>query len=681
MDTIGHASAGTWRDRDHDDARRRIPLPPRPGRIAARCPPRAPAGPRRSPLRQLPVRLLAGLLAFLLTAFACSTARPRRVILILLDAARADRFSFSGYPHPTTPRMDELARRGVVFTSTFSQATSTRAALPSIFYSRYYVQPMFPGSDQIPFAEPEDLFRALDGEAISLPESLGGAGFHRAMISAHSWLREGTVFASTFDEMHDMTRILPVDPAWEYPRARDVIDYTIDWLAKQPERDTFLYLHLMDTHFPHHMEAEGGRFLESTAPALLDSPPPDRFTATGAIREPGRPLSPAERAWLDALYDGDLAYADAQVGRLIDALGTSLDDTLIVITSDHGEHLLEVPGRFRHGGPWYDIVARVPLIVFHPGAVAPGRVDFPVESVDIMPTILDLIGVEVPAGRRMDGRSILPLAAGGEAGVRPVTQDAVALRAIRTGGWKCFFTGPYESLLGRTRPAIEDVRGVLYDLDADPLETMDVWDDHPEVVEALLDRYRERAAPSWRRYAGAATTEPPDGPFAIGTYHFYGSPGTEAVRADESMVDVVRGGHAAGWIADPAWSSLVAGPGAAPLDVTLRIPDGTYLLSAGMRGSAMMSIPGAPPRRLVARPFDPSESAWSADRVEHGVVTVADQSLRVRIDPDAAAGIFLIRYLGFIPSPDGGAVAEMEPEDAEEREERIRRLRTLGYID
>ena len=609
-------------------------------------------------------------------AVSCGAKRPRLVLLILLDAARADRFSMNGYPRQTTPRMDALARNGVVFRSHFSQATHTRAALPALLYSRYFVKPLFPSSDQVPYSSPEELFQRLDDEAIALPRALAAAGYHTAMITSHSWLQPGTDFARSFDETHDLTDILPIDPAWEYPRASAVVDYAIDWLAAHGNRDTFLYMHLMDTHFPHHPIEEARAFLE---PGFIETISKETFGESGAVRDTQRPLSNEEKLYLDALYDGGLRYTDAQVGRLLDALGPALEDTLVVITSDHGEHLMESPGRFRHGGPWYDIVAHIPLVMSCPACLDPGETGITTEAVDVMPTILGLLGIQLPPGRALDGADIMPML---REEVAP-RQYAVAPRAIRGDGWKCFLSGPERLLLGGTAPRIVDITGKLYNLKEDPLETRDLWAKHPDLAERLFAAYRERVAKSFWRYIRATTEAQPESPFALGTIHFFASPGVpEAVAARDDLEGSVRGKRpAGGWVTDPEWSQLVAGPDAVPLDVALHIPDGRYLLSAGMRGSFRMTIKGDAARTLTARAFEPQERPWSVDRVLLGEIAVTGQTLSVRIEPSAsesgaaAHSAALIRYLGLAP-----LTGEESLDDAE-REERLKRLKTLGYVD
>jgi hypothetical protein len=391
------------------------------------------------------------------------------------------------------------------------------------------------------------------------------------------------------------------------------------------------------------------------------------------VRDVQRPLTRDEKLYLDALYDGGLRYADAQVGRLLDALGPDLDEALVAITADHGEYLMEVPGRFRHGGPWYDVVARVPLILFAPGRLTPMKTDITTEAVDVMPTILGLLGIALPPGRAVDGVDIASMLRGEAA---PKTH-AVAPRAIRGEGWKCFLSGPERLLLGGTAPRLADINGKLYDLGSDPLETEDLWSRHPEVAERLFAAYRDRIAKSFWRYVRATTEAQPESPFALGTIHFFASPGVpEAVGTRGDLVNALRAEPwTGGWVTDPEWSQLVAGPDAVPLDIALHVPDGRYVLSAGMRGSLRMTAAGVEARTLRAGAFDPGERPWSVDRVALGEIVVKGQTLAVRIEALAAEGPALIRYLGLAPA--GGA----QSLDDAEREERMKRLKTLGYVD
>ena len=136
----------------------------------------------------------------------------------------------------------------------------------------------------------------------------------------------------------------------------------------------------------------------------------------------------------------------------------------------------------------------------------------------------------------------------------------------------------------------------------------------------------------------------------------------------------VRGNGRGPWITNLEWSQLLAGPDAGVIDVSIKIPNGRYLLSAGIRGACTLAS-GDLDRRLEGRDFDPDEPApWSLERVELGPVEVTDERLTARLAPDAGGSPFLIGYLGFRPLDTGDEASDQD-------QERLERLRSLGYVD
>jgi arylsulfatase A-like enzyme len=600
----------------------------------------------------------------------CARSEPRGAILILLDAARADRFSAYGYPRPTTPSMDRLAGRGVVFRNHYTQGTYTRSALPSLLYSRYYFPPLFPNSDRVPFSAPRDLLRAPDPESLSLPRALSLAGFRTAMISAHLWLKPQTQFASEFDEAYDLSTLLVPDGERRHPRAEQVIDFAIAWLDRNADRDYFLYLHLMDTHFPHRFEEDARRFIDSETYSRVRL---ERFSPEGRPRDLEAELSEPDRAYLDALYDGSLRYADRHVGRLLEHLGDRLDGTLIAITSDHGEHLLERPGRFAHGGPWYETVARVPLILSLPRKLPPRVSEALTESIDLMPTLMDLLGVSLPAGKRADGVSLRRVLDG----EIPPRGHVFAKHGVRSRGVKCLFSDRDEALLAREPPTPDRLEGELYDVETDPLEGTNLWSSRRELVEECLERYRERMTAPHERYLATTATGPPSSPFAIGAEHFGAlGGGARALHEREPRLAVI-----AGWLAVKAGegSYLVASAGAEPLRVDLPIPDGRYALSAAVSGAAQLWVEGGPRVRLETERAEPAGGA-SREPMEHvdcGEIEVRENRLQLTLAPERDGRVFAIRYLGFRPL----GTRRDAPLDAQQESDLLERLRELGYAE
>jgi arylsulfatase len=625
-------------------------------------------------------RFCAGVLAAALLALGCPAkpATPRVALFILLDAARADRLSAYGYERTTTPRLDALARRGALFRRHFTHGTVTRTTIPSLIYSRYFAPPVFPFSPEIPLSRPEELLLDLDSEAISVSRALAREGIHTCAMSAHSWMRPGVRFADEFDEFHDLTAELGYLPEYSYPRAEQVTDYAIDWLKSNRDGRVFLYLHLMDTHFPHLFDNDSKAF--ATTPDLVERVA-GRFNANGRPIDRSRALVGEEREYLDALYDGSLRYADRHVGRLLDHLEATglLDESLIVVTSDHGDHLLEVPSRFEHGAEWYDAVARVPLIFFYPPRIRPTVVDSLTEAVDVVPTVLDLYDIALPAGKQTDGSSLMPLLAG-ESTARHAVVSALG---VRTASFKLVLS---EESLDRSERALArgatlrpgDLRGELYEVEKDPLETKDLWSTHETLVEDLLAIYSQRLSPSYRRFVAARNTVPPTSAFAIAARDF-------RLQPEDSFHDVGTRPNAKiyprarvwQWVRHWQGCRLIGSPKASTTQVSFPLPDGEYLLSAAIRGTCQLRAGDSSLVTVSARPLEMGAPAWqtiSTDMVSFGRVRVVGDLFRAQLTPGKTDACH-IRFFGFDP------VDGRESEEEIDQEEYEQRLRALGYLD
>ncbi len=624
----------------------------------------------RNILRRL---VLAGLLAapllFLLPGCGGDGGGggARRVIFVMLDAARPDRFSCYGYPRDTTPHMDAVAARGQVFRNHFAQATYTRASLPTLFQSRYFAKSMFPASAAIPLTEPDELFRVPDDETVSLVGRLREVGLHTVVVSAHPWIRPGTDFADDFETLHDLSAEAP--PGRIHPNAEILVDDALAWLETHGDEDYFLYLHMMDTHTPHFFDADARAYFGAEAYEG------DGIDERGNPRDLTRLLSREDQRYLDALYDGSLRYNDRQLGRLFDWLEArgELEETLILITSDHGEHLMEVENRYGHAGEWLDLVARIPLIVHYPARLAAGVVDRPTEGVDVLPTVLSLLDVDVPAGKSPDGVDLAAYARGD----LPVKPHVLARGAIRSASHKALFEDPDAVLLADDAPAVADLRGRLYDLREDRLETFDIWDRDPEVVTGLLDAYRATMRPRYERYQSAFRFTQPKVPFALGTL---------GARVEGDVGTVLRSPRAedlpagdTGWLRSEHDSKhwLLGRPGAAPCELEIAVPSGEYRLSARVMGRGRLAVAGSD-SAFAVEGVDYDPDAFAKLRETHiGYITVTDDVFHARLEVPADSDGFYLRILGFSPI---GAEEDVAQDQAMD-EARIERLRSLGYVD
>lgn len=300
------------------------------------------------------------------------------IVLVSLDTLRADHLGIYGADLPTSPTIDRLARAGVVFESASTTYPTTTASHMSMLTGLY---PVTHGI-RSPTDEP------LAAARPTLAEVLSRAGWTTGAVTENGMVATRVGFPRGFSTYRE--NFMP-DAEASPQAAERTFDAAIDWLERHRGARFFLFVHTYDVHWPY-----------GYPPDL------DGFRAWhDGERE--RPIAEApELVHARYAYAGEVRHADAQVERLMATLARLGVDqrTLVVITSDHGEEFGEHGGWF-HGTTLYEEVLRVPLVLWGPRVVpADVRVATPVSLVDLMPTILDLAGVTVPAG--LDGESQVP---------------------------------------------------------------------------------------------------------------------------------------------------------------------------------------------------------------------------------------------------------------------------------
>jgi arylsulfatase A-like enzyme len=384
-----------------------------------------------------------------LIASACDRppSRPAadNVLLLVVDTLRADHTSLYGYPRRTTPALERLAASAVVFEQARSQAACTFPSVNSLLTGRHPAEFLgaFYGDFSIPARLP------------TLAERLQERGWATFAASASAVVRATPSpvnlvggFGRGFDRFD------------EHCTGRDAACLTArlgKFLDRRASR-FFAYVHFMEPHHPYAPPpAHARRFATAggTRPWILagDPDPIERALSAGAPVDVTR----AELAQLVDLYDDEIAYLDAQLDALFGDLARRhlLDRTLIVLAADHGEMFLE-HGDIKHCRQLWDTVVRTPLVVWWPDR--PGRrVTAPVENVDLVPTVLDALGVRVPDAV-FDGRSLRPLLDGrADPGPRYAHGVQAALRSVTDGRYKLIV----DVVAGTAR---------LYDLARDPGE-------------------------------------------------------------------------------------------------------------------------------------------------------------------------------------------------------------------
>ncbi len=430
----------------------------------------------------IPVLTAAGLYWWL------SSPPPRpNIILITIDTARADHLGIYGYKRPTSPNIDRLAATGVVFENAFTQSSLSAPSHATILTG---VSPPTHGvlrnTDKIP------------DHVTRLADVLQGAGYETAAFVGHPIVGGRFGFFRGFDasEVHhlpahapdhgDLNHRYQLQPE-DVAEPGALFDAALEWLDRAPDGPYFLWLHAQNPHQSYDPPPPYDR--------MFMEPPSDRYLLRCAhtlhdFRKHRIGLNKRERAYFKALYDGELAFVDAQIGRIVKRLRDLGDEanTIVVITSDHGESL---PGHLEGRVTGHSLihtysVLRVPLIISG-GPVssrAGTRVVEMVDLVDVAPTLLDLSGLRAPAS--WEGRSLDPLLRGEELESRDAS-FAVAFSlegnytaSARTAGLKliCDRRGPniecrlYDVTRRESRlferdpeyePAMETLRPALYD--------------------------------------------------------------------------------------------------------------------------------------------------------------------------------------------------------------------------
>jgi arylsulfatase A-like enzyme/Flp pilus assembly protein TadD len=388
-----------------------------------------------------PLSLFALILAIALPRLRERAAPPeeRSLLLITLDTTRADALCCYGGAGAATPHLDALARRGVRFARCATCTSLTAPSHSSIMTSLYpYVHTVRRnGTNRLPAA------------AVTLAETLHDAGFCTAGSVAAFVLNRPFGFDQGFDEYIDV-------PAGDSPMAihaeragASVAEDGIAALKRLTGQRFFLWLHFYDPHFPY------------------DAAPPGASTAEG--------------------YAADVTYMDVQIGRVLQALDDLRlrDRTVVAVIGDHGEAFGE-HREFQHGYFTYQTTLAVPFLLVCPKALPEGHVveDF-VRTIDLAPTVLELLGVAPPAGYM--GRSLLPVIAG-EAGEAPAAY-AESIEAAEQFG-----LAPLRAIMVESHKYIHAPRPEVYTLASDPAEATNLAETKADLAAELRAELRQLLA-------------------------------------------------------------------------------------------------------------------------------------------------------------------------------------------
>lgn len=344
--------------------------------------------------------------------------RGRDIVLISIDALRADHLGAYGYERPTTPAMDALAREGVTFEYGYAPTPHTSYSVTSLMTGKF-MRPLLlqeAGADSELWA---GLLRKYDYRTagfyppavffIDTPRFLGfkeqNLGFEYAKVE----------FAEGDKRLGQIDRYLESVPA---------------------ERNLFLWVHLFGPHEPYELSPQfnyGARDID--------------------------------------LYDSEVRAADESVGRIVELIHARDPEALIILTADHGEEFGDHGGKY-HGTSVFDEQVRVPLIIAGGGVPASRRIQEPVQTIDLLPTVL--AGLRIPIPPRIRGRDLSPLLGKAEA------QEGEGRAVAETDDYTLLAEGDFRLICQRRSGACQ-----LYDIAADPRQTEDVASKHPALTEKL----------------------------------------------------------------------------------------------------------------------------------------------------------------------------------------------------
>lgn len=438
------------------------------------------------------------------------TPPPQGVIFIVADTLRRDHLDAYGYERPTAPTVRWFAENGALFKDAISQGTWTKVSVSSILTSLY------PTTHGI-----KDMPDRLPAGVTTLAEAFRTAGYATFATSSVPFTGKLTNLHQGIEVLHESSSVPELDHSGS-KTSRTYTDRLLEWIDIHQDVPFFAFLHVFDPHSP----------FEPYPPYEALWMDPDELTAfrqdmetvkehieSGFMKYQALPdQEEIEKAGIDietfiqrekTWYDASIRAMDLEIGRLLEHLqhlGLA-ENTMIVFMSDHGEEFLE-HGRHFHGYNTYGEMLNVPLILWWPAGIPAGKViETTVQSIDVMPTVLELSRLPVPD--YVQGQSLLPLMAAtnptslgwkprpavAERAHAPVANEGeknadLEAFAVVDGDWK---------LIWNTHSSDDRPEYELYDHRQDPINMNNVAADHPEVVARLADYLK-----NWHQAALAA---------------------------------------------------------------------------------------------------------------------------------------------------------------------------------
>lgn len=400
-------------------------------------------------------KIIFGAIAILIAGvfFATRYDRPRfkNVVFITIDTLNAHHLGAYGAENSPSPNIDSLASNGVLFEKAYSSAPWTKPAFASMFTS------LFPSAHGVTAFD-----RVLSEDKFTLAEFFKGEGFSTAGVISHILIQPQFGYAQGFDSYELIPFKGSVHAVISSLKVTDMAAKWLDGKSENSDQPFFLFLHYFDPHnnYFHHKKFDRTSWYNGPI-------------KSGMGLKEMRALIPNMTAddvrALRGLYDEEISMTDYSIGLLIEKLKTMgvYDETLIVITADHGEELTD-RGFIGHTRSLYDELVRVPFIFYMPGLNTPKRIKEPVSTMDLLPTMMGLLGEEPKDW--MAGKDLSSVILGDELPpVRPIFNE-VDYRAGQITAHKLgVVEGDYKLVFDKDTKTYE-----LYNLKTDPNEEHDI---------------------------------------------------------------------------------------------------------------------------------------------------------------------------------------------------------------
>jgi arylsulfatase A-like enzyme len=544
-------------------------------------------------------------------------------IIYLVDTLRSDHLGVYGYARKTTPELDAFAKDSVVFDAAIAHASWTKPSVASILTSR------LPGQHKaVQLRDP------LDASNLTIAERLDARGWATGAAIANSVIygaesefdRGFDVFAGLHGEGDQRSKLVGADV---------VVDSALAFLRSRQGLPTFLYVHTMDPHVPYEPPPPFDRMFEP-------------FPAPGhPARDPRTDYKePLDRERMIAQYDGDVAFGDREFGRFVRELKAAglYEDALVVFLADHGEEFLD-HGSWLHGRSLFDELIHVPLVVKLPGNRGAGRrVAEQVQGLDIVPTVLEAMGLPLP--RDLGGQPLQRALAGG-------ATPRTALAEISHRGFVAYGARTEGDKFVRRFSPVDDE--LYFDLLRDPKEQASVAGQHPQRVRLLQAQSEAGMSPNPFRYVLQLAGP---GHFTLKLETRGWLEGIEATGLGPGERSTLGGNGR--WLD----LSLAPRPGA-PREIGFTVrPVGVPVTLAGT---------------LDGRPLRPTDVAVGANSFRPGAFPFRLPDIESETDNDRGIHLFAAPPAGaygvrvWLALPAGRTVREMDEASRE-------RLKALGYV-